>query len=293
MNFISFSFFFFQKRKLTYKFSLNDFRVHGFDRLGATHDPVSRTGLPHKPTLHASNAAIGRSSSHRNRTSPAVIRRICHRPILGHRTHSSQTSLRSRQEMLCGSGARDDREKMFHKHQNKDVLCCARAIVTAKAKLDNDPRWNSIRQGQNIQKQLAEELHQLAGVQLRRCDLEDTKKFQSVLRDYQIHVVSKEAFNGIVFKGPEATKKICLYFHDDHFDVITTMAGFLGQGYYCNKGYNTKKKHACNEPCSYCRKCHDRLELTTSRMLNESATTRLSQPVCFSLSIMLFKHIHK
>ena len=173
-------------------------------------------------------------------------------------------------------------KQCFINIKNKDELCCARAIITAKAKLDKDSRWNSIRQGRKIQKQLAEELHQQAGVQHKRCDLEDVKKFQFVLPDYQIHVISKEAllnlsclrtfefrtplgtsllpFNGIVFKGPEADKKIYLYLHDEHFDVITTMSGFVGRCYYChkcNKGYDHKEKHACNEPCPFCHRCHD------------------------------------
>ena len=30
---------------------------------------------------------------------------------------------------------------------NKDDLCCARAIVTAKARADDHPKWNSFRRG--------------------------------------------------------------------------------------------------------------------------------------------------
>ena len=30
---------------------------------------------------------------------------------------------------------------------NKDELCCARAIVTAKARVDDHPKWNSFRRG--------------------------------------------------------------------------------------------------------------------------------------------------
>ena len=31
--------------------------------------------------------------------------------------------------------------------QNDDDLCCARVLVTVKAKMDNDPQWNAIRLG--------------------------------------------------------------------------------------------------------------------------------------------------
>jgi len=37
--------------------------------------------------------------------------------------------------------------------QNDDVLCCARALVTAKAKVDQHPKWNSIRQGRKLQRE--------------------------------------------------------------------------------------------------------------------------------------------
>ena len=46
---------------------------------------------------------------------------------------------------------------------NKDNLCCARAIVTAKARVDKHPKWSSIRNGKPVQKRLACELHRDAG----------------------------------------------------------------------------------------------------------------------------------
>jgi hypothetical protein len=50
--------------------------------------------------------------------------------------------------------------------QNKDDMCCARAIVTAKAKIDEHEQWNSIQRGRRIQEELALELHIKAGVPL-------------------------------------------------------------------------------------------------------------------------------
>ena len=43
--------------------------------------------------------------------------------------------------------------------KNKDVLCCAQAIVTARARLDHHPKWNSIRRGRCEQRLLARQLH--------------------------------------------------------------------------------------------------------------------------------------
>jgi fatty acid desaturase len=56
--------------------------------------------------------------------------------------------------------------------------------------------------------------------------IEDVKTFQRFLVGYQIHVISREHFNGIVYHGPTADKKIYLYYHDNHYDVITSMTVF-------------------------------------------------------------------
>jgi hypothetical protein len=143
--------------------------------------------------------------------------------------------------------------------RNQDEICCARAIITAMARIEKHPQWNSIRQGCAIQRQLAETLHRKAGVPLSKCGLDEVKKFQAVLPNYQIHVLSKEHFNGIIYDGVEGGIPIYLYYHDEHFDVITKMTGFLNRSYFClqcKKGYNTKEKHVCNNPCIYCHQLH-------------------------------------
>ena len=77
--------------------------------------------------------------------------------------------------------------------QNDDDLCMARALVVAKAKLDNDPQDRQIRDHRwPMQTRLAQELHQNAGVPLGPCGIEEAKKFQAYLADYQINIVSKE-----------------------------------------------------------------------------------------------------
>jgi hypothetical protein len=48
--------------------------------------------------------------------------------------------------------------------------------------------------------------------------------------------------NGVI-----AEKKIYFYYHDNHYDVITSMTAFLSGIYFCAncyKGYNTKEEHA-------------------------------------------------
>ena len=62
--------------------------------------------------------------------------------------------------------------------RNDDELCMARALVVAKAKLDDDPQYKSIVDHRwPMQTRLAEELHQKANVPLGPCGIEQAKLF--------------------------------------------------------------------------------------------------------------------
>ena len=100
------------------------------------------------------------------------------------------------------------------------------------ARVQNHPQWNNIRQGHKIQEQLARDLHSKAGVPLTVCTLDHVKQFQMVLPDFQIHILSKEHFNAIIYQGPEGGIPVYLYYHDEHFDVITKVTGFLDRSYF-------------------------------------------------------------
>ena len=76
--------------------------------------------------------------------------------------------------------------------RNRDDLCCARALVTAKARLEKSNSWDNIRRGLKIQTYLAQMLHKKAGVPLGICGLEEITKFQNVMEGFQIHVISKD-----------------------------------------------------------------------------------------------------
>ncbi|XP_078576400.1 uncharacterized protein LOC144862027 [Branchiostoma floridae x Branchiostoma japonicum] len=152
--------------------------------------------------------------------------------------------------------------------QNNDELCCARAIVVAKAKIDKHPEWNNIRQGRKKQTELAEALHEQAGVAKGPCGLEEIKAFQSFLTGYQIIVVSQSQLNEIVYRGPLNEKKLILYLCKDqtsepggatnkksHYHVITSMSGFLEQNCFCwicERGYSDVRKHKCENVCKTC-----------------------------------------
>ena len=61
--------------------------------------------------------------------------------------------------------------------ENQDNLCCARAIVTAKAKTYQHPQYSSFRHGEKIQERTARELHEEAGIPLGTCGYEELKAF--------------------------------------------------------------------------------------------------------------------
>ena len=127
------------------------------------------------------------------------------------------------------------------------------------AKIDQHEKWDTIRQGRKIQKQLAEELHQKADVPKEPCGIDNFKKFQQILQNYQLHVVSADHVNGIIYSGPKVEKKIYLYYHNNHYDVITSMPAFLNKAYYCARcqnGYDHKEAQECNNACHCCKKIH-------------------------------------
>lgn len=125
---------------------------------------------------------------------------------------------------------------------NKDDLCCGRAIVVAKAIVDKDPRLNTINNGRcHLQETLARELHREACVLPGPCGLDQIRSFEIVLPEYQFVVVSAEHAHAIVHKGPPSEKQIILLMHDGHFDVITKLPGFFDTSYFClecEKGYS-------------------------------------------------------
>ena len=78
-----------------------------------------------------------------------------------------------------------ERKKSIIRIRNDDNLCMARALVIAKAKLENDPQYKSIVDHRRpMQARLAQELHQNAGVPLGPCGIEQVKQFQAYLSEY-------------------------------------------------------------------------------------------------------------
>ena len=61
------------------------------------------------------------------------------------------------------------------KSVNTDELCTARALVTVKAKVDNDPHFDDIKRGIPIQLKYNQALHHAAGVPQGPCGLEEVE----------------------------------------------------------------------------------------------------------------------
>lgn len=144
-----------------------------------------------------------------------------------------------------------------------DNLCCARAIVTMRAWCHKDDGgeddrgrvWQTIRHGdrdrRTLQKRQAQELHRLAGVPEGPCRLAEVAKFQAVLPDYQIKVMTEEPPYGLIYKGLTPSDKIIMLLKSDrHYDGCNSFAAFLSRSYYCHE-CDTGFDHDdfANHPC--------------------------------------------
>ena len=145
---------------------------------------------------------------------------------------------------------------------NTDNLCLARALVVSIARIEKDPKYDQIRKSnKNIQLQRALDLHRAANVPLGPCGMDEVKLFQHYLTNYQIIVVSGDHNDSIIYPpqpppNPDEKQSIYLYFHANHFDVITSIPGFLNRSYFCHrchKSYSNTADHVCPAMCGSCR----------------------------------------
>ena len=137
----------------------------------------------------------------------------------------------------------------------------ARALVVARAKKENDSRYNYIRDSRKpLQREKAFDLHEAANVPLGPCGLNEVALFQQHLTDYQIVIISGDHNNSIIYppqsSATDEKPHLTLYLHNNHFDVINSVPGFLGRSYFCfrcHKGYDHTTDHMCSTMCRSCR----------------------------------------
>ena len=181
---------------------------------------------------------------------------------------------RGSRPQYCRPGQRNQAAFRFLKRSilrinNTDNLCCARAIVTAKAYVDPHPKWESFKRGFKIQTLEAKRLHAEVDVPIGPCGYDELKQFAQApsLFGYQLLIVDAKRQYKVSTFGPPRDKKIALYYNDGHYDVITSLPGFFGKSYvcaHCNSPYDAKGKHRCKESntCSCCfqQNCPDFME---------------------------------
>ena len=141
---------------------------------------------------------------------------------------------------------------------NTDNLCLGRALAVAIARIENDPQYPQIRESRGrIQFQRALNLHRAANVPLDLCGLNEVKRFQEYLTNYEITILSGDHDDSIIYPAEPGDKQpIYLYYHNKHFDVITKMPGFLAISYFCHKcrkTYSNALDHMCPAMCKSCR----------------------------------------
>ena len=144
---------------------------------------------------------------------------------------------------------------------NNDDFCLARALAVSIARIEKDPKYSQIKDSRgHIQLDRALDLHQAANVPLGPCGMDEVELFQQYLSNYQIIVVSGDHNNSIIYPhkppGTDEKQAIYLYYHDKHFDVITTLPGFLNRSYFCHrchKSYSNTCDHVCPAMCGSCR----------------------------------------
>ncbi len=144
--------------------------------------------------------------------------------------------------------------------KNNDDLCLSRALVVAIAKASGDKRYKQLaRHDRPVQEKAARELHEKAGVPFGPCGIPEVKQFQKYLTEYEINIVSADHQNSIIYpERPTTTeaKRLFLYLHNNHYDVITSMPAFLDHSYFCyecRKAYDSTVSHLCPAMCKLCR----------------------------------------
>ena len=80
---------------------------------------------------------------------------------------------------------------------------------------------------------LAQQLHQKAGFHEGLCGIPGVDKFETMVDNYQIIVLSAKQSIGIVYDGPRREQQIYPYHCENHFDITTSVSSFLGRRYWC------------------------------------------------------------
>ncbi|XP_042900957.1 uncharacterized protein [Parasteatoda tepidariorum] len=142
---------------------------------------------------------------------------------------------------------------------DNEGLCCAKAILRAIAHVDQDKKAiNTLRDKRRpALLNRARKLHEDAGVSIGPCTYREIAVFENYL-DTQIVVFSTTNSNRMSYKSENPRRKrINLWLHDGHYDIITSLKGFYASNFYCKgceKPYDHEENHYCDTICPICRK---------------------------------------
>ena len=173
------------------------------------------------------------------------------------------------------------------KPHNNNKLCAIRAIIVGKAISDNDPNMSRIKDSRNsYQNDEAIIFAQQLNLNINNeIGIDEIKKIEDYLVDYQIIIFDNNQMNEIMYSGRLKEKKIFLFYHDKHFDVISSLPGFYGKSNYCfqcMKAYETFINHPCNKVCKKCRKKTCKKNLENGFKKCESCFVICSGDLCYS-----------
>ena len=104
------------------------------------------------------------------------------------------------------------------------LLCFDRCLVIAKAKIEKDKNYNTIRQGRNIQTRKAKELR----TNVRICEeeligIQEISAYEELLK-YQINIVCVENNNEIIYPSKDdidlGKTQVYLWKQKNHYDLF-------------------------------------------------------------------------
>lgn len=136
---------------------------------------------------------------------------------------------------------------------NSDNMCAIRAILIAKAYVDNSDFKQDLCKLNS--KRLERETIKLANsLDLLNvpCTFREISKIEQFLKYYRICIYSNNKF---IYKGPPNQKHIYLLYHHNHYSAISNIKSFLNCSYFCNFCLSPFEKigeHKCKNICNMC-----------------------------------------
>lgn len=170
---------------------------------------------------------------------------------------------------------------------NRDNLCLVRALVVAIAYALQRTDLELIRK--NRRQRLDKEIQKLmseTGIVIPEegAAMTEVRQYQNFLKDYKVTVYEYGSKGrNVLFEGPEASHKLNLLFHNNHFNVITNLTAAFGCSYFCEAchvPFDHKNRHRCQRTCPCCQKSPPCMK-TSSEIQCEQCNRWFRSTECF------------